>query len=148
MTTITETMSADHRRCDEIFTLAEEQIAKSDWAKGGAQFEAFRSATEHHFAMEEEIFFPSFEQHTGQTMGPTQMMRSEHMHMRQLLLDMAAALEEQSQQDYLGLSETLMMLMQQHNMKEEQILYPMTDQVFAVDSEEVLQRMEQSSTGT
>ena len=142
MTTITETMSADHRRCDDIFALAEEQIAKGDWAKGGAQFEAFRRATEHHFAMEEEVFFPRFEQRTGQTMGPTQMMRMEHNQMRQLFSEMADAVIQQNKERCLGLSETLMMIMQQHNMKEEQMLYRMADQVFGSDAASVVEEMQ------
>ncbi len=142
MSTITETMAADHRRCDEIFSAAEELIANDDWGQGGAAFERFREATEHHFSMEEDALFPGFEQRTGQTMGPTQMMRMEHIQMRQLFSDMAQAVEQQDKERYLGLAETLMMIMQQHNMKEERMLYPMTDQAFAADAEDMLKKME------
>ncbi len=141
MTTITDTMANDHRRCDKLFVEAEEMVAKGEWAEGRVKFDAFRDATENHFSMEEEILFPGFEQRTGQSAGPTQMMRMEHAQMRQLLTDMATAVQLTDTERYLGLSETLMMLMQQHNMKEEQMLYPMTDQVFATDAEVTLQAM-------
>ena len=55
-------------------------------------------------------------------MGPTRMMRMEHEQMRQLFSELAEALENRDKDGYLGLSETLMILMQQHNMKEEQVL--------------------------
>jgi hemerythrin-like domain-containing protein len=141
MTTITETMARDHRHCDEFFAEAEELISQGDWEQGRAKFNEFRDATENHFSMEEGILFPKFEQRTGQTMGPTQMMRMEHTQMRQLLADMEAAVAHEDDERYLGLSETMMMVMQQHNMKEEQMLYPMTDQVFSGDAEATLQEM-------
>lgn len=75
-------------------------------------------------------------------MGPTQMMRSEHSQMRQLFDDMATALAQQDKDECLGLAETLMMVMQQHNMKEEQMLYPMTEQVLAEDAAAVLDRID------
>jgi len=43
---------------------------------------------------------------------------------------------------YLGLSETLNMLMQQHNMKEENMLYPMSDQVLSSDRDSVILAMQ------
>ncbi|AKH20455.1 hemerythrin domain-containing protein [Sedimenticola thiotaurini] len=141
MTTITDTMANDHRRCDSLFVEAEELIAHGNWSEGQVKFEAFRDATENHFSMEEGILFPGFEQRTGQSAGPTQMMRMEHVQMRQLLVDMETAVRLMDSERYLGLSETLMMLMQQHNMKEEQMLYPMTDQVFAADAQATLHEM-------
>jgi len=142
MTTITETMAADHRRCDELFSEAEEQIAKGEWPGGEQKFIAFRDAIEHHFEMEESVLFPDFEQRTGQAMGPTQMMRMEHIQMRQLFADMEQAMTAKDKERYLGLAETLMMIIQQHNMKEERMLYPMTDQAFGPDAGEVVERME------
>lgn len=143
MTAITETLSSDHRRCDEIFALVEEWVSKKDWARGGPGFTEFHEAMEHHFAMEEGVLFPSFESRTGQTMGPTQVMRSEHIQMRQLFGEMKQAVELQDHERYLGLSETLMMIMQQHNMKEEQMLYRMADQVLAADAETIIQQMKE-----
>ncbi|MES9956864.1 MAG: hemerythrin domain-containing protein [Sedimenticola sp.] len=141
MTLITETLAGDHRRCDEIFAQVEELISLNDWEKGAPGFAEFNEAMEHHFNMEESVLFPSFEARTGQTMGPTQVMRSEHVQMRQLFSEMAQAVELQDRERYLGLSETLMMIMQQHNMKEEQMLYRMADQVLGADAEEIIQQM-------
>ena len=141
MPTITEIMAADHRKCDDSFTQAEECIAAGDWDRGSPLFMTFLSKTEEHFRKEEEVLFPKFEQTTGQTVGPIQVMKSEHTQMRQLFKDMQSALEKQDKQHFLGLAETLMMIMQQHNMKEEQILYRMADQVFGSIADEILQAM-------
>ncbi len=141
MARITDTMAGDHRRCDLIFAEAEASVSDSNWDVGTAQFNEFHTAMEHHFSMEEGVLFPAFEEASGMTMGPTQMMRMEHTQMRQLFSDMAQAVEKQDKDDYLGLSETLMMIMQQHNMKEEQMLYPMTDRTFGGGADEVLEKM-------
>jgi hemerythrin-like domain-containing protein len=63
----------------------------------------------------------------------------EHEQMRALLAQMNDALAAQEQQRFLGLGETLMMLTQQHNMKEENILYPIMDQYIAGEAENLKQ---------
>jgi len=141
MPTITDTMSTDHHRCDGIFAKAEEAISNGDWDKGAAAFQEFVDAMERHFTMEEGVLFPTFEQRTGMTTGPTQVMRMEHMQMRQLFSDMDDSVKEKDQDKYLGLSETLLMVMAQHNTKEEQILYTMADQTLRGDADEVLKQM-------
>jgi len=141
MTRITDTMAGDHHRCDLIFAEAEASVSDSNWDVGTAQFNEFHTAMEHHFSMEEDVLFPTFEEASGMTMGPTQMMRMEHTQMRQLFSDMVQAVEKQDKDEYLGLSETLMMIMQQHNMKEEQMLYPMTDSTLGGDVDEVIEKM-------
>jgi hemerythrin-like domain-containing protein len=71
--------------------------------------------------------FPAFEDKTGMTQGPTAMMRMEHDQMRGLLEDLKRDVSETNKNHFFGVSESLMMLMQQHNMKEEQMLYAMAD---------------------
>lgn len=139
---IIQTMTADHRRCDDLFAKAEELVSQGNWEAASTAFTDFRNRTDNHFVQEETVLFPAFEERTGQTMGPTQMMRSEHSQMRQLFDDMATALAQQDKDECLGLAETLMMVMQQHNMKEEQMLYPMTEQVLAEDAAAVLDRID------
>ena len=66
--------------------------------------------------------------------GPTEMMRMEHDQMRVLFAEMRDALEKKKNDDYLGIADTLLILMQQHNIKEEQILYNMMDQRLSEDA--------------
>lgn len=134
MSQISDLFAQDHTHCDELFADAEAAAAKKDWAAASRLFAEFRAAMDRHLAAEEEALFPAFENRTGMRAGPTQVMRSEHEQMRGLMEQMQSAVERQSDTSYLGLSETLLMLMRQHNMKEEQILYPMTDQALAGDT--------------
>jgi len=142
MTTIRTFMTDDHRRCDDYFAEAEQAIAKKNLSAAKAAFGHFRNAMLAHFDSEEKTLFPTFEAKTGMRMGPTQMMRMEHAQMRALLDDAVDALENGNSDDYLGLADTLLIMMQQHNMKEENILYPMCDQHLAGETPELLARLE------
>ncbi len=140
MSQISQYMTRDHRACDERFATAEEAVSCGEWEQAATLFDAFEQAMEHHLGMEEQTLFPEFEQATGNSAGPTQVMRMEHEQMRDLMRQMAAALQARDDDTYLGLSETLLIMMQQHNVKEEQILYPMTDSVLGGTG--VLERMQ------
>jgi len=128
MSTIPDYMTQKHRHCDEIFTQAESAVAKNNWLTASEQWSIFTNELELHLQAEENILFPQFEQATGMTAGPTQVMRGEHQQMRALVNDLNEALNIENKDKFLGLSETLMVLMQQHNMKEEMMLYPMCQQ--------------------
>lgn len=136
-------MAAHHKECDELFTQAEKSIADGDWENGLIQWQAFADELEKHFSREEQILFPEFEQATGMMGGPTQMMRMEHEQMRALVNEINKAGTAKDMEQFLGLTETLMVTMQQHNMKEEQILYPMTDQSLA-NAQDIIARMSQN----
>jgi hemerythrin-like domain-containing protein len=141
MSNITDIMSKNHTDCDEIFAQVEREVDNLEWDKATTDFISFVDAMEKHFGAEENILFPTFEERTGQTMGPTQVMRMEHKQIRQLFEEMQICINNRDRDEYLGLSETLLMLMRQHNMKEEQMLYPMADQVLSADAEEIISRM-------
>ena len=142
MGSILDFMGSDHRACDELFATAEDAVAKSDWDHARDLFARFHAATLHHLAREEEVLFPAFEARTGMRMGPTEVMRGEHVQMRDLMQEMASAVAAGNQGSFLGLSETLNMLMQQHNLKEENVLYPMTDQALGGERDDLIRAMQ------
>jgi len=139
---ILDYLGGDHRACDDLFASAEAAVAQKNWGNARSLFDRFQAAMVHHLRMEEEVLFPAFETRTGNTMGPTYVMRTEHEQIRALLQDMARAALESDHNGYLGLSETLNMLLQQHNLKEENMLYPMSDQVLAADCEALIRNMD------
>jgi len=122
--------TTDHRHCDTLWAAVEAVADRRDVAATQASFEVFAAAMERHFRMEEEVLFPAFEDLTGMHGGgPTQVMRYEHAQMRGLLTQMAAAAAGGETREVLDLGDTLLMLVQQHNAKEEGMLYPMSDRV-------------------
>lgn len=141
MTTIHDFLTDDHRRCDDRLAAAEQALAANKPAEAVQALGDFRAAMLAHFAAEEETLFPAFELATGISGGPTQVMRMEHSQIRMLLDDAVDALQAGNSDDYQGIAETLVIMMQQHNMKEENILYPMCDQHLVADSPALLERM-------
>ncbi|EXI72526.1 MAG TPA: hemerythrin domain-containing protein [Candidatus Accumulibacter phosphatis] len=146
MQTITDFMASDHRSCDELLVTVEHAVADRRWGPARAAFTLFRAGMLHHFSAEEAILFPLFEQSTGIFRGPTQVMRAEHAQMRQLLAAAEAAVAAQDADDYSGNAETLLIMMQQHNVKEENVLYPMCDQHLAAQVATLLPELQQELT--
>lgn len=133
----TQLLPDHHKHCDDLFVAAENAAACADWAAATAAFARFRAQMEAHFAVEEKLLFPGFEAATGMSDGPTRMMRLEHEQMRTLLDQLAQSCAARDGDGYAGIAETLLMLLQQHNMKEENILYPMCDQALGPRAEQI-----------
>lgn len=138
MKNIATLMTADHRSCDNRLAAVEHAVSRKDWSSARAALADFQAAMLAHFAAEETVLFPQFEQRTGISQGPTQVMRNEHVQMRQLLTAAGSALANNDQDDYSGEVETLLIMMQQHNVKEENVLYPMCDQHLATEIEQLI----------
>lgn len=139
--TISSFLTKDHRDCDEVFAQMENEVASENWTQANKKFEEFTGDLEHHFNMEEKVMFPAFEQRTGMMGGPTAMMRMEHEQMRSVVSQMRKDLDEKNKNHFFGLSESLMMIIQQHNMKEEQMLYAMADNHLGASSAQVVEQM-------
>jgi DUF438 domain-containing protein len=141
MTTIRSFMTEDHRHCDDLLAEAEQGIAGKDLNAARLALGKFQAAILAHFEGEESTLFPAFESKTGMSTGPTMVMRMEHAQMRELLDAAVAALRSGNTEDYFGHVETLLIMMQQHNMKEENVLYPMCDQQLAGELDDLLARL-------
>lgn len=140
MSSISGYMIKHHRHCDEIFARAEEAASSAKWSDAEQSMSEFLRAMEGHFVIEEKVLFPDFEAKTGMTMGPTQVMRMEHDQMRRVLEQMRTAMLAKDADEFLGLSETLLVLAQQHNMKEESVLYAMIDQTLGAEADSLIAR--------
>jgi uncharacterized protein (DUF2249 family)/hemerythrin-like domain-containing protein len=130
---VSEYLEADHRRLDAILPDGERLVAAGSYAVAAARFADFSAGLDRHIELEEQILFPTFESATGMTAGPTEVMRSEHVAIRSFL---RLATESLAQEDAGRLAEALGGLAETlsgHNMKEEHMLYPMTDQVLGSD---------------
>ncbi|MCW9048456.1 MAG: hemerythrin domain-containing protein [Gammaproteobacteria bacterium] len=148
MISISDVMTADHKLCDDFYASAELYVSKNDWDQANSATKEFINCMLFHFQHEEEVLFPEFEEVSGMRHGPTEMMRHEHEQMKSLITELEKALQSKNQDRYLGLSETLLIYMQQHNMKEEQILYPMIDRDCAENSEQLTKAIRDKSSCT
>lgn len=130
----------DHRRCDELW--AELEQAGGDPERARLLWTQFEHAMRQHFAMEEEVLFPALEDATGMHGGgPTQVMRMEHAQMKGMLEQMAADVAGGRLDAALDHGDTLLMLIQQHNVKEESVLYPMAQHVLEPSWPDLVERL-------
>ena len=143
MPSVAEFLAAEHRQCDDEFAAAEQAAYAADLTACRLRFQQFQTAMERHFHKEEKALFPAFERATGNTMGPTRVMRLEHQQIHDALAEMSNALANSDLEEYLGQAETLLILTQQHNIKEEQILYPMCDEILGAAAETMIQAMQE-----
>jgi iron-sulfur cluster repair protein YtfE (RIC family) len=137
----------DHRACDQRLTRVEDRAAARDWDGARAAVADLAAATLLHFRLEEEVLFPDLEQAYPGARGPTSVMRGEHAQARLLLKELTAAAAIGSRSETLGLVETLLMLLLQHNAKEEGILYPMADAVLGTTGEALAARLGDGPSG-
>ncbi len=143
MEKISDTFSSDHVRCDELFFRSEEHVQRHEWWQAKETLTRFIEEMDEHFFNEEDILFPALNKHSANAAGPTRVMRLEHDDMRQLMKDMQDDIKTQDADHFLGSSETLLVMMRQHNTKEENILYPMADDVLAGDQEKILAHIQE-----
>jgi iron-sulfur cluster repair protein YtfE (RIC family) len=125
---IAQYFKADHNRLDAAFAAFQDQKRESfDEAK--KHFKIFFRGLRRHIVWEEEILFPLFEKKAGMhDEGPTFVMREEHRRI-QALLDRIHAKVRVADPDSDDDEEMLMEVLEGHNLKEEQILYPAIDQL-------------------
>ncbi|SMC10138.1 hemerythrin domain-containing protein [Nitratiruptor tergarcus] len=139
---IKEYMTQDHRECDNLYAPLEEALSQGDFEKALELFMPFKRAMLKHFAMEEDVLFPAMEEFVGSGEGPIYVMKMEHDQIRSIINQLGEAIEAKNRDKALGLGETFMIMTQQHNMKEEQILYTMAEQL-PFNKEEIMQKMQE-----
>ncbi|GBC85630.1 Iron-sulfur cluster repair protein YtfE [bacterium HR11] len=134
---VADFMSHDHDRLDALF----EEFRRTktqDLPRARRLFDEFRSGLERHIVWEEDILFPAFEARTGMhEAGPTVVMRMEHRQIRELLAEIARALEA-GRTDTDALEQDLLQVLGVHNSKEEGILYPWIDRELSDDERQAL----------
>ncbi len=133
----------DHQDCDGRWADVEELLDGADTALATQAWQQFESGMRRHFAMEEDVLFPAFESRSGMAGGgPTAMMRIEHQQMRGLLDQISASIDAGELEDALDTGDTLLMLIQQHNIKEEGMLYPMAQNMLSGEWAELASQLE------
>lgn len=140
--TLVAFLGGDHARCDSLLAEAEAAANNGNLERTREMAGAYLVGMRRHFEMEEEGFFREFEARMGiEGSGPIGVMREEHMQMRGLLTQMEMAVAASELETFLSVSDTMVILMEQHNVKEEEMLYPMADEAFAGGVEALLKNL-------
>jgi uncharacterized protein (DUF2249 family)/hemerythrin-like domain-containing protein len=125
---VNESFSWDHDRLDALEAAAFEKRCAGDLEAARDLYSAFAAGLRRHIGVEEQILFPAFEERAGMppTEGPTAVMRAEHREIEDLLAKIEGAIGEAGP-SVETLRRSLHMVLEDHNLKEEQVLYPVTD---------------------
>lgn len=148
--TFTDFLQTDHARLDAIYTQFRQDLAAGRRDAAAGAFGEFAVGLRRHIRMEEEHLFPAVEPHTGGPGGPTGVMRMEHEQIQELLAVIEAALAGPASasppDDRLRRAAAqLPQVLVQHNQKEEQILYPLSDRAYgASERTDLIRRMQAS----
>jgi hemerythrin-like domain-containing protein len=133
----------DHRDCDVRWAELEGLLDSGNTDATNQAWQEFDDGMRRHFAMEEEVLFPAFEARSGMGGGgPTAMMRMEHQQMIGLLDQIGSAMSTGDTEEALDLGDTLLMVIQQHNVKEEGMLYPMAENMLAGEWASLAEQLE------
>ena len=138
MTTILEFMSVDHDRLDnKIKIYCTKKLV--DIERAESIFLLFKSELERHITWEEDILFPVFERKTGtKDAGPTSIMRMEHTQIKNHLQEIKRKLYAKKIQDPFNEEVALFKILESHNQKEENILYPEIDNLTTEQEKELM----------
>ena len=133
-TGLAEFFEQDHRDCDARWADVEELLDAEDVDSARGTWQKYETNLRRHIRMEEEVVFPAFDAKSGMSGGgPTMIMKMEHQQMLGLLDQIGAAIESGNAEEAMDIGDTLLMLIQQHNAKEEGMLYPMAENILGGD---------------
>lgn len=141
---IAELLAEQHRVCDADFAQIEQAGHSGDWARAKRTAQDFVEHTEAHFGREEDILFPSLLKAAPNASGPVAAMRQEHMQMRLQFDELLAAVDRNDIDELADVAEGLLMLMQQHNAKEENVLYPIADQALSHELKRLMNALQET----
>jgi uncharacterized protein (DUF2249 family) len=132
---VTEALAWDHSRLDGLETRAMDAWSAGATRTAARLHQQFVFGLLRHIRFEESVLFPEFERVSGMPAdrGPTTVMRAEHRTIEALLEDvrLAAVSGVRPTETTRG---DLQALLHQHDVKEENVLYPMLDR--ALDAQE------------
>lgn len=147
--TINDLLHTDHVRLHMLYEDHCSELDGDNIMLAAIRFDEFQTGLLRHIRMEEEVLFPLYEKKTENTMGPTHVMRMEHQEIQGLLKKMTGLLDEAkieglSKRDSIKeLGNQIHEYLKLHNQKEEEILYPSSDQVIqGKEREELILKME------
>ena len=109
----------DHHAIDGEFERFMEGLERGEWLREA--FERGAEGLRHHIFVEEEVFFPFLR--VGGLVAPVFVMLREHAEIWRALETVEDAMGQDRERAREGMA-TLASALEQHNLKEEQVLYP------------------------
>ena len=134
-----EVLAWDHDRLDALDKAAFDALDRGDLAVARTLFAHFARGLDRHIRFEEDVLFPAVETRAGlpRHAGPTAVMRAEHVQIRTCLAGITDALAADGA-GAVQIRARMLSVLGGHNLKEEQILYPMADRALGREEADAL----------
>lgn len=132
--TVGQQLEHDHHEIDEAFARFAESLGTG--AVHRASFDDAAGRLRHHIWVEEEYHFPILR--AAGLMAPVLVMLREHGEIWDLLDAISTALDQGEIANALELWPQLADVLEQHNMKEERILYPAGDKTLSAGDAQLI----------
>ena len=127
---ISAALESEHRCIDERFKRFEEGLASGHVV--AEPFEEAAKVLHRHIYIEEEVLFPAVE--ARGLVGPTAVMAMEHGEICRFLGGIRDLIQEKASPGRIqGSFKALRSLLEEHNFKEERVLYPNADRILGQD---------------
>jgi len=133
----------DHDRLDGLLVEVTQRVEDGHLGQAKSLFRTFDDGLRRHIRIEEDVLFPIFESRTGvRGCGPTTVMCAEHRVIEGELTRMREALDIGDAAEYASGLAALHGVLGAHNLKEESVLYPTTDDLLdAVERLQLVDRL-------
>lgn len=128
---ISDYYEKDHDRLDILFR-DYLKLKNLNFAKAKENYVAFKHGIERHIALEREVLFPTFQRKTGIVEGPIAALEEEHRQILTLVERINLRIQRNDSSSN-RLEHDLMVILGHHNVKEENVLYPVLDHLLSVD---------------
>jgi uncharacterized protein (DUF2249 family) len=139
---VLEYLTHDHRRLDALLDETVDFFEAGSLEAAQSVFDELVCGLDRHIRAEEDVLFPLFETNAAHT-GPTAVMRDEHVQIRAAMRAIEIALAHGTERGFCDAVDLFESTMRDHNVKEEQILYPMADMMLLDDERgELVRRMQ------
>lgn len=132
---VSEYLGWDHARLDGILNDVSRLVGQKAYVDASRAFAEFACGLNWHIEAEEATLFPAFEEKTGIVQGPTVVLREEHRVIQRCIVEVTAALATANAGPIERAISDLRETLGDHNIKEEQVLYPMTDRAMTDERE-------------
>jgi uncharacterized protein (DUF2249 family)/hemerythrin superfamily protein len=136
---VATSLAWDHDRLEVIEEAAFRARERSEFGGAIATWADFSRGLQRHIRFEEELLFPLFEERSGLSpeAGPTAVMREEHAEIRQILARIGEEIASPGAEAETA-RRRLSYALAEHNVKEEEILYPAIDEFLSPEESDDL----------
>lgn len=144
---ISDFFEKDHDRIDVLFR-DYLKLKHLNFAEAKKNFVAFKHGLEKHIAREKDILFPVFQRKTGITEGPILVLEEEHRQILRMLQQINLRIQKNDVSSN-RTEHDLIVILGQHNVKEENVLYPVLDHLLTVDEKaDLLMKLQNMTENT